>query len=331
MNMEIHNEEIIDNDKYWIAEEIISYIIEYLKKIFPGSIIVREFNDVDIMVLNENLPVELQAGHENIIKSYVRVAAFEDHIRRQIEQNIEISGRMWFFFDEMFLRNLNNSSSKLISTNLRWLYELWLCEKIKIFTITHNGIIREMVKEDWNFLSKICHEDEYISLQKNIPIMIRNVLRASDFTTKEINNMYNLFLTRNNEKDKGFQQYLRRKNSTEREVLYSNILYSIKSINVLNDCMYCNTKDENIRGELINNGTILGLFERNDVKSGSQLLRIRFSDKYDIAKYFPGYITNMKMWNYLKTRWLKRNEFYGIIRGEYHYSLIKKQSTMTDY
>lgn len=48
------------NDKYWKVEEVRKHIIEYLKKEFPESIIMREFNNVDIMVFGPNVPVEIQ-------------------------------------------------------------------------------------------------------------------------------------------------------------------------------------------------------------------------------------------------------------------------------
>lgn len=51
--------ENINEDRYWTVEEIRPYIIEYLKKRFPDSVIEREFDDVDLMIHGPNIPVEI--------------------------------------------------------------------------------------------------------------------------------------------------------------------------------------------------------------------------------------------------------------------------------
>ena len=332
--MTLINTEIqLNEDEHWLAKEVTSYIIKYLSEIFHGSIILREFGKqkTDIMVLDENLPVEIQTNLRN------NISGVEDSIRRQVELNIKVYGRCWIFLDEKFLSYLNNITNKTISINLDWLYQLWKSEKVRIFTVTYNGIIKEMIKEDWKFLPKlsqtckISSEEDNRILQKNKAIIFYNVVNTLGFTTDEITNIYNSFKSRKT-KNREFAQYLRRDGSTMREVLYSDVYYSISSINDLNKCMCCMIERENIRNHnLMYNGSVLGLLENSNTQTKSLQLRIRFSDKYNVAKYFPGYIKNKEMWDYLKTRWLNRDEFYGILTGIYHYSLIKKQKTMLDY
>ena len=49
-------------DKYWITEDIVDYVFDFLKEQFPDCLIMREFGkNVDIFVLDEKLPVEIQA------------------------------------------------------------------------------------------------------------------------------------------------------------------------------------------------------------------------------------------------------------------------------
>ncbi len=343
LDIETYSEKIDSKDKYWYAKEVTQHIIKFLQKIFPQSIIVREFDKIDIIVLDENLPVELQATSltKNLNKNYVnvRMSTFEDNIRRQIEQNIETSGRCWFFFDEKLLRYLNDSSIKKISINLDWLYQLWKVEKVRIFTITYNGTIKEMTKEDWKFLPKMSQtcklsvDNDYRMLQKNKVKIFYNTLKSLKFTTEEITNMYNSFTTKDDRKKyySKFENYLNRSGSTKREILYADVIGSTHHIVKLNKALHGNIEDENIDRHLVQHGTILGLFEKNDIHTNSVQLRIRFSDKYNVAKYFPGYIKNKEMWDYLKTRWLDRSEFYGIVTGTYQYTLIKKQSTIADY
>lgn len=336
--MEEKEDESCNISKYWLAEEVVQYIINYLDKIFPESIIIRETNGkVDIMILDKNLPVEIQST--TATKNRVRVSTFEDNIRRQIEQNIEISGKCWFFIDENFIKFLNDTTNRNISANLDWLYQLWKSEKVKIFTITYDGIIRELIKTDWKFLTKMSNtcklsvDDDYRILQKNKSRIIFNVLKSFEFTTKEISEMYNSFLSKNDRKKyySKFENYLRRNDTTKRELLYANVISSAYFINNLNDALHRTIEEKNMDRHLVQRGALLGLFERNEVYTNDSHLRIKFLDKYDIAKYFPGYIKNKEMWDYLKTRYLSRNEFYGVVTGTYSYKLIKQQSMLEDF
>jgi hypothetical protein len=323
----------MNNDKYWIANDVISYIMDFLVENFPDSIIVREFNNTDIMILDKNLPIEIQSVH--IHKNGLYVSDFEDNIKRQIEQNIEISGRCWLFFDKKFLNYLN-SSSKQVSINMDWLYKLWKLETVKIFTITYDGKINEMLKEDWSFLlnisqtCKLSKDNDYRLLQKKRSIIFYEMLKRLGYTTNEISSMYNNFKI--NKNYNSFITYLRRKDGSKRELIYSHIVVVMSRINECNSSFCCMINNKNITNtSLIKDLTVLGLFERNDVNSRSDMMRIHFTDKYDIAKYFPGYIRNKELWDYLKTRWLDRNEFYGLVTGNYTFDLLKKQSSILDY
>jgi len=325
-----------ENDKYWLAEEVTQYVMDFLIKKFPESIIIRETNGkVDIMILDENLPVEIQSTI--ITKTCVHVSNFEDSTRRQLKQNVSISGRCWLFCDEKFIKHLNVSTNRNISINLNWLFQLWKSEEVKIFTITYNGIIKEMIKDDWKFLPKISSDckisidDDYKILQKNKSKILFNVLKELHFTTKEINNMYKSYESRVDKKESNFGRYLKRNNTTEREILYANIIASSYLINILNKTLNVNIEEDRMDRHIVQHGSSLGLFERNAINTNSSNFRVRFCDKYDIAKYFPGYIRNKEMWDYLKIRWLNRNEFYGLVTGTFQYTLIKNQSTIMDY
>lgn len=328
--------EIIESNKdYWLAEDVTPYVIDFLMKTFPESIIIREFNKVDITVLDENLAVEIQSSSKR--HGWISISEFEDNIRRQIEQNIEIFGKCWLFLDKQLLIYINNSTSKNISVNLDWLYQLWKSEKVKTFTITCDGIIEEMVKDDWNFLSKksqtciISSDNDNRVLNRNKSIILCNILKSCGFSTNEINILYNLFLSRNDKKKHDtFKGCLSKSENTNREHLLYEILHGMTVISHLNNFMYGISNDNDVNKYLYN-GVVLGLFERNDAHPKSNQMRIHFSDKYNIAKYFPGYIRNKEMWDCLKTRWLNRNEFYGVITGTYTYKLIKQQSMLKDF
>ena len=148
--------ENIDNGKenrYWKVEEIRPYIIKELQKRFPDSIIEREFYDIDLMVHGPNIPVEIQRIYLDIY-GYIKISEFEDNIRRQIEQNIEIFGQCWFFLDAKLLSYLQNNLTKYSSINMDWLYQFFKSGKLRAFTITINGDIRELKDRDFEFIRK---------------------------------------------------------------------------------------------------------------------------------------------------------------------------------
>lgn len=102
----------IDNNNYWLAEDVTPYIMKFLIKKFPECIIIREFDKIDIIVLNINLPVEIQSTIFDKKRNSIFISRIEDLIRRQIEINIKIYGRCWLFLDENFIKYLNNDTSK---------------------------------------------------------------------------------------------------------------------------------------------------------------------------------------------------------------------------
>lgn len=81
------------NDRYWTVEEIRPHIIRYLKDKFPESIIMREFDKIDIMILGPNIPVDIQKTYIHHVNGSVRISGFEDNTRRQIEINIQNCGQ----------------------------------------------------------------------------------------------------------------------------------------------------------------------------------------------------------------------------------------------
>lgn len=330
----IDDKKVDDKDYYWLANEVMPHIIGFLDSIFPGSIIVQGFNKVDIMILNENLPIEVQATYK-INNGGTTISSFEDNIRRQIEQNIEISGRCWLFFDKKLLRYLNTSDNKNISLNLDWLYQLWESEKVRMFTVTYNGVIKEITNDDWKFLPslsqtcKLSIDDDIRVLQKNRATIFLNVLKSNSFTTKEIYKMYMTYMINHNGK-RNFNKYLMRNGHSSREELYYDIINSVYKVDNLNNA-FKGKMEYNDISRIFKYGYVLGLIDRPESYNTNSQISVKFSDKYDIAKYFPGYIKNKGMWDYLKTRWLDRSEFYGIITGTYMLDFIKKQHQLSDY
>jgi hypothetical protein len=89
-----YNEEDNDNGIVRIRQNDVEYVVwthsktvrEHVKgelrKRFPGKLIVREFNKIDLSIPEDNLPVEIQStilGGSNI-----RYSSWEDRVRRQM-------------------------------------------------------------------------------------------------------------------------------------------------------------------------------------------------------------------------------------------------------
>jgi len=107
--------------KYWLTEEVSDYIFDFLEKQFSECLIMREFGTkVDFFVLDEKLPIEVQATYttKNNGKESPIPSTFEDRIGRQITQNIEVYDKCWLFFDANLLNYFNNIATKACSINM---------------------------------------------------------------------------------------------------------------------------------------------------------------------------------------------------------------------
>ena len=103
---------------FWTRAEIVRKCIkDYLKKRFPGKLIIKELNQIDLSILEENLPVEIQSTL--VVKGGLHYSGWEDRIRRQIEQDIVLYDKCLFFFDEKLLRAMINAG-KGMSISMDW-------------------------------------------------------------------------------------------------------------------------------------------------------------------------------------------------------------------
>lgn len=296
-------------EEYWYPEDVRPYIIKYLKDRFPDSIIRQESNFIDIMVLRsiDSVPVEIQ-------KTYIRsdvplLKRFENDIRNQVEQNVDISGKCWLFLDAKFLEYLKNTFSKYISLNMKWLYLYYKEEKVKIFSITREGLIKELKEEDMVILTKFGISE----LDRNRANIEYNILKWKMFSTDEINSLYKKYKENRSESIK-FDQWLTREDSSDREKEYGYICQTLGQLNYINDALSC----ELSRNEKV---TIFlrrtGLIHRNGGGTNDKFARITFVDNPNIAQYFSGYIKNKELWDYLRVHPVDTRTFHTIVRGEY--------------
>lgn len=311
--------------RYWTVEEIRPYIIDELGKRFPDSIIDREFDNVDLMIHGPNIPVEIQRTYIDTNRN-PNISRFENDIRKQVEQNIEISGRCWLFFDAKLLHHLQNNLTRQISINLDWLYQFCKLGKVKLFTITMNGLIRELEDKDFEFIKnfsstcKLSEYEEHRILEKNKSNIAYNILKGCGFTTEEINNFYNEF-EKNNEGLR-FMSWLMKKGGRKKEL--GKIRHTISSLPTVNNILKCNMKGD-IRATRL---SILGIIEGNENNyfGNDKYARIRYSDKYSI-----GYFDKKDLWDYWRNHTVDNITFNATIRGEFDYlKHYKNQKTIDD-
>lgn len=316
-----HNVDMVEN-----------YLWDYLENKFPDSIIFPELFGADFVVLNENIPVEVQStmlinhekGTENA-RTSPNHTQFELCIEKQIKQNVNYFGVCWFFFDSEYLRYLQNELTRRTRINLDWLYQLMKEGKVRAFTISHDGIITEISHKAFNFLNevsmtcKVGQNEDYRVLDRNKFKIISNVLKGYEFTSEELFNFKEDFIKSG---QNIFNNWLQRNGSSDRETLFGSILRSCGSLEFINqilDCADDGTKLTRSNKYLL---TILGLFEVEGEARGAVT---SFKDKFEIANFFPGYEKNKTIWNYLRTNEITLETLHKIITKKIDISNVINQ------
>lgn len=304
--------------KTWSVEFIKSHVIEFLKEKYPDSLILSELNKIDLTIFdnknNEIIPVEIQKStiFRNKGKYIFNHAEFEDSIRRQLNYNIKYSNICWFFFDAEYLRYLQSGNIKRNAIiDMEWIIELMEENKLKVFSIKYDGLVKELTTRDFDFI-KISENE--IVLNKNKLKIFRNVVNGYNFNQDEISKFYFLFSNRNKNTEENSSIGFFTKSDNKRCKLYGNILQSIASLVEINNLLDMNSKNRNDRYY----ATYLGIFEvisnHNSGKIGNHM---KFVDKFDVCKYFPGYLRREKIWDVYKDREMGGNFFSELCIGRF--------------
>ncbi len=307
--------------KFWhIANVVHPHISKFLEKEFPNSIIIREFNKIDHVILKESIPVEVQStpaytyGRPGISHS-----DFEQKIQKQLKQKTDKYGKGIFFFDSEYLRYLQNDITSASRINWDWFYRYVKEGILRVFVIRYDGLIREVFLKDLEFISKISQtcpvsreSDERI-LERNKLNIMNNVLEWYKFTTDEFNKMYDIFkLSRCGD----FDEWLNRDGHTEREVLYYYINRAMTTLKDINNVL-ARRVDINKKSYIRTYSHYMKILGIIDVKSVGRVADMRiFADYPKIAEYFPGYIANKRLWDGLKDRYIKYSTMCNIATGE---------------
>lgn len=305
---------------FWTrADYIKPCIIDFLKETFPGKLIVRELNKIDLSIPEDNLPVEIQATHVGKIggnnPSY---STFEKEIEKGITQNVISYGVCWFFFDSELLRAMKNAS-KQMSINMVWFRNYMKEGKLKVFTIRHDGIIEEKHYKDFDFLSDISQtcsiaaKTDDMILNENKLRIYANVVNMYDFTQSEIDKFYDdwsgccINKVNNVGKNDGFEGFLSRQKGL-RPKLYCSILNAINNLSAINDMLGLKSYDRRAKSRM----SVLGVFV---IEGNTTNAITRFVDRSNICQYIPGYVRNKEMWDKLKGHCLSPRQFEHIVKN----------------
>jgi hypothetical protein len=290
--------------KFWNKSKVVlPSIYQFLRTTFPNSIILPEFNHIDFVVLDENLPVEVQSTPIQIesgsTNKKVGHSIFERRIQKQITENIERYGKCWFFFDSEFLKYLQSATPNYIETDFGWLTQYVKNDMLKVFTVNYEGFIKDVSIND---LSPIVNE--YTELDRNKIKIISSVLIKENYTSKEIRDFSTEKKLSGDKKT--FYGWLRKSKSSRMKNL-GNILNSIYFLKQIDE-FFENTKMLDVFfsrktnwESTVNLSVPLKIF-----KYEPELGICVMEDKHDILKYFPGYIKNKTFWDSKKHEKISR-------------------------
>lgn len=77
---------------FWCNVNIVfDHVFHFLKDTFPQYLITSEFNNIDIFVFGERLPVEIQSTIYHYSEQIPRMSGFEQAVEKQIRAIKEIS------------------------------------------------------------------------------------------------------------------------------------------------------------------------------------------------------------------------------------------------
>ena len=295
---------IFSNDEYifWNkANVVLPFVYEFLKTNFPDHLILPELNHIDFVVLEENLPVEVQStiilGSKKNDKKHLAHSLFEQFIEKQIKQNIERYGKCWFFFDAEKFRYLKSETSNSIRLNFKWFVKYVQDGLLKVFIVSHDGQIKNVSHEELKFLNNLGNS----SFEGNKIKIISQVLYGYGYTATEIRKFRNE--KKQNESKKAFVTWLREKEHSKRTKTLGYVLQSMSSLNLIDKFFF----RKNVHWNGFNGAaSFLGIV---DYQQGLWSLE----DKYDIIQYFPGYLENKSFWDGLKHKKFQADDFLNII------------------
>lgn len=246
------------------------------------------------------------------------MSSFEKNIQKQIKENVDNHDRCWFFFDSELLRYLQSPDvHRTTSINMDWFRKYMKENVLKVFTVRYDGIITEKSYKDFDFISNISmtcmisHDNDLRVLNRNKLKILDRVLEGYKFDQNEIDKFRDDW--KKSGSKTGFKNFLY-KHENKRARLYARILHGIAGyLEAVNSILDLDVEDVDMQHEKYYI-SVLGLF---DMEKRSQGSLATFVDKFDIAKYFPGYMRNIETWNMLKGKCINGSRLDNILKRNY--------------
>lgn len=242
---------------------------------------------------------------------------FENSIRKQLDDNIDSYKICWFFFDSEYLRYLQSKNiKKTISINMTWFTKLMKENKLKAFSIKYDGLVKELTSKDFDFLkymSNTCpigYENDERILNRNKLKIYKNIIKCYNYNQEEIDNFYKIPKVVGEKYTSIFT-----KSNEERRRLYGYILYSMSHLSVINKGLSMNIEASTEFKNFKFNSAYLKIIEI--IGNSGYKDQIKIVDKFDICKYFPGYVRREKLWLVYKNKVMSYNVFYDLCIGRF--------------
>lgn len=139
---------------FWHRADVVrDKIWDFLQTTFPNGIVFPELFGVDLVVLGENIPVEIQStiilGYKDKRKRIIAHSQFEMMIEKQIKQDCSYFGKCWLFIDAEYLKYLQNETTNKARINLDWFYQLIKDGLVRVFLIDYQGEIKDTTYNDF--------------------------------------------------------------------------------------------------------------------------------------------------------------------------------------
>lgn len=214
--------------------------------------------------------------------------------------------------------------NRTISINFDWLYQFFKSGKLRVFTITINGIGIELEDKDFGFIRRLSNTcklnrgDEQRILDRNKAKIAYKVMKGSGLTTEDTICWYDEY--EKNTESLEFIKWLRRRGGKKKEL--GDILSALASLPAINDMLKCHksnlyTANKSHMWYVIESANILGIIKDNGDHGNSNHAKVSCSDDYNILQDFPGYFENQELWDYWKMHYITRNIFLKVVKGEY--------------
>lgn len=295
--------------RFWTNVGVVfEYIWEYLNNKFQNDLLIPEIDQVDILNISKNIPIEIQSTilrfNNRDSRVLIQHHQFYTHVTHQIRLNLEKYGKCWFFFDWEYFDYTIDGLGKNSKYSINNLFNQFDLNSIRVFLVRFNGDIKEVPIKEFKQTSV----DDSEALKKINMKILSVILEHHDYTSGEIKKLRDQYLIEGH-KSHHFKIWLQGKTDNDRAVLLGQIFNGLGRLGDINSILDRNNKTfENWVTYTSRGAKALGIiFYKPETK------KYEFSDPLSMCKYFPAYQRNKAFWDEMDGKTLNRKQFYNIV------------------